>query len=276
MASKIGVNYRALYRWKKDEQKLIQLVEQDGEGDRKRLINDPMGRVKEALKLFYMSQREQQQQQTKNVVVVVVVTGPILSLKAKQIRDEMLAQHEISPYLSESELKGMKEFTGSASWGRKLLHKFNSMVGGEGDDDNNMAAAGMITSTTTQQPQSQPWNATLLPPASKANTDPSSSLASDKQQQHQQQKIRDMKREISLLKKNLHRSELRVHELAMENAALRAQITSMTMMYGGSGDVGSCVTNGASEEEDEEDGKDAEGEDNEVDGGKDEGYKEYY
>ena len=269
VAAKIGANYRSLYRWKKDEQKLIQLVEQEGKGNCKRLVRDPMGRVKSALKLFYESQQQQQQHQRAsddgNVNGVPPLTGTLLALKGKQIRDEMLAQHEITPFLSEMELKGMREFTGSASWGRKVLH---TLVAKEDDDDDGAMTGGMFNEQQQHHPQQQQpplWDAAPSQPTNA--TSKSNRKKASLPTQQQQQKIRDLKREITLLKKNLQGCEVRVHELENENAALRAQVASM--MNGDDGD-------GAFEQEEDDEERGGEDEDVEEEGGEDDGYTEYY
>ena len=273
VAAKIGANYRSLYRWKKDEQKLIQLVEQEGKGNCKRLVRDPMGRVKGALKLFYESQQQQQQQHQRasgdgNVNGVPPLTGTLLALKGKQIRDEMLAQHEITPFLSEMELKGMREFTGSASWGRKVLHMF---VAKKDEDDDGAMTGGMFNEQHHHHPQQPPlWDAAQSQPTNATSKGNRKNASLPTQQQ--QQKIRDLKREITLLKKNLQGCEVRVIELENENAALRAQIASM-MNGGGDGcDDGDVAFE---QEEDEEEGG-GEDEDVEDEGGEDDGYTEYY
>lgn len=268
VAAKIGANYRSLYRWKKDEQKLIQLVEQEGKGNCKRLVRDPMGRVKGALKLFYESQQQQQHQRASddgNVNGVPPLTGTLLALKGKQIRDEMLAQHEITPFLSEMELKGMREFTGSASWGRKVLH---TLVAKEDDDDDGAMTGGMFNEQQQHHPQQQQpplWDAAPSQPTNA--TSKSNRKKASLPTQQQQQKIRDLKREITLLKKNLQGCEVRVHELENENAALRAQVASM--MNGDDGD-------GAFEQEEDDEERGGEDEDVEEEGGEDDGYTEYY
>lgn len=121
-ASKHGVNYRTLYRWIKSEERLIELVEGEGMGDFKRTKFDGhLDRIKEALKVFvahYEGAEGGEEGKGKKV------SGRIIAEKAKHIKDEMLAQHEVEPFLSGEEVKAMKEFTGSQSWGRKMCRRY--------------------------------------------------------------------------------------------------------------------------------------------------------
>lgn len=271
VAAKIGANYRSVYRWRKDEARLIQLVEQDGKGNSKRLIRDPMGRIKEALKLFYESHTEQQQNADGVYAETGAqspppITGPMLALKAIQIRDEMLAQHEISPFLSEMELKGMREFTGSASWGRKVLHKLLSRNEEKEEQYGN-------ASSPPQQQQHHHVSTSTTTTNQSTTSRKTSNTSSTQKQQHQ--KIRDMKREITMLKKKLHGSEAHVLQLEEENAALRVQITTLTM-GGGSGDAGAFHHHEEVEEEDDVGEEEAEEGDEEDTGGEEDGYKEEY
>lgn len=262
VAAKIGANYRSVYRWRKDEARLIQLVEQDGKGNSKRLIHDPMGRIKEALKLFYESHTAQQQE---GGLSPTQITGPMLALKAIQLRDEMLAQHEISPFLSEMELKGMREFTGSASWGRKVLHK---LLGRNEEKEDQYGNA----SSLPQQHQVSTTTTTTTASTTQSTTSKNKTNASSQKQQ--QQKIRDMKREITMLKKKLHSSETHVHQLEEENAELRMQIATLTM--GASGGGGGGAFHQEEEEAEEEENEEEADEVEEDDRGEDDGYKEEY
>ena len=119
-ATKQGVNYRTLYRWIKSEDRLIELVEGEGMGNFKRTKFDGhLDRIKEALKVFvaHYTKDEGEEKGKK-------VTGRIVAEKAKHIKEEMLAQHEVDPFLSGEEVKAMKEFTGSQSWGRKMCRRY--------------------------------------------------------------------------------------------------------------------------------------------------------
>ncbi len=123
-ASKHGVNYRTLYRWIKSEERLVELVEGEGMGSFKRTKFDGhLDRIKEALKVFvahYTKDEDAADAEGKTKKV----TGRIIAEKAIHIKDEMLAQHEVEPFLSGEEVKAMREFTGSQSWGRKMCRRY--------------------------------------------------------------------------------------------------------------------------------------------------------
>lgn len=139
-ASKHGVNYRTLYRWIKSEERLIELVEGEGLGSFKRTKFDGhLDRIKEALKVYVAHYTKDEEADGEGKTKKI--TGRIIAEKAKHIKDEMLAQHEVEPFLNGEEVKAMKEFTGSQSWGRKMCRRHgwgnSSETGGKkkGDDD---------------------------------------------------------------------------------------------------------------------------------------------
>lgn len=141
-ASKHGVNYRTLYRWIKSEERLVELVEGEGMGSFKRTKFDGhLDRIKEALKVF-VAHYTKDEDAADTEGVTKKVTGRIIAEKAIHIKDEMLAQHEVEPFLSGEEVKAMREFTGSQSWGRKMCRRYgwgnSSETTGskkKGDDD---------------------------------------------------------------------------------------------------------------------------------------------
>ena len=217
LAEKVGANHRSIYRWKKDEARLIQLVEQDGRGDVKRSGGDPLLRIKEGLKIFAAANGDKP------------LTGTMIATKAKQIRTEMLAQHELTPYLTAEEVKGMKDFTGSTSWGRKIVQKYG-WKGGVGASDAAVtdeqgkaeaAAAGDDGETTAE----------MLPTAIKLPTiSEISKVAKTKRRAKKAAKsggeddVSDLKREITTLKKKLHDSEMKVMKLTLESSNLKSQL----------------------------------------------------
>lgn len=143
-ASKHGVNYRTLYRWIKSEERLIELVEGEGMGSFKRTKFDGhLDRIKEALKVFVAHYTKDEEADGEGKTKKI--TGRIIAEKAKHIKDEMLAQHEVEPFLNGEEVKAMKEFTGSQSWGRKMCRRYgwgnSSETGGKkkGDDDDDLS-----------------------------------------------------------------------------------------------------------------------------------------
>mmetsp|Transcript_11030 Transcript_11030/g.21858 ORF Transcript_11030/g.21858 Transcript_11030/m.21858 type:complete len:483 (+) Transcript_11030:76-1524(+) len=141
-ASKHGVNYRTLYRWIKSEERLVELVEGEGMGSFKRTKFDGhLDRIKEALKVFVAHYTKDDDAADGEEGKAKKITGRIIAEKAKHIKEEMLAQHEVEPFLSGEEVKAMREFTGSQSWGRKMCRRYgwgNSSETGnkkKGDDD---------------------------------------------------------------------------------------------------------------------------------------------
>lgn len=124
-ASKHGVNYRTLYRWIKSEERLVELVEGEGMGSFKRTKFDGhLDRIKEALKVFVAHYTKEEDAAADAEGKTKKVTGRIIAEKAIHIKDEMLAQHEVEPFLSGEEVKAMREFTGSQSWGRKMCRRY--------------------------------------------------------------------------------------------------------------------------------------------------------
>ena len=241
LAERLSTNHRSIYRWKKDEARLIKLVEQEGKGNAKRIGDDPLLRVKEALKVFHASVYggEGGQPATPGTVPL---TGTVLATKAKQIRDEMLAQHEITPFLTEDEVKGMKEFTSSTSWGRKILVKCGwktgetkppaAATGGAGFADGaieeggiKMEDGGVDNSITILPRGSNPIVPTLPLMDRPARKVPPPTAAALKKAQ----KITEIKKELAVMRKKLNSSEARNRELETqkkklekENALIRA------------------------------------------------------
>ena len=212
LADKVGANHRSIYRWKKDEAKLIRLVEQEGKGLTKRASGDPLLRIKEALKLFHTNVYANNVNQGEKPAVSI--TGTSIATKARQIRDEMLAQHAISPFLSDEEVESMKKFNASTSWGRKLIHKFEW----KGSSADESVAAAMLVETKGGKGTTQPIVVPKLPPmetikkpAADTNVSKSSSPT-----------MADLKREITLLKKKLNAAENKVKKLTEENIKLKS------------------------------------------------------
>jgi len=125
-ASKHGVNYRTLYRWIKSEERLVELVEGEGMGSFKRtkfdgrkslialfilslssnthnLFAPDLDRIKEALKVFVAHYTKDDDAADGEEGKAKKITGRIIAEKAKHIKEEMLAQHEVEPFLSGEE-----------------------------------------------------------------------------------------------------------------------------------------------------------------------------
>ena len=63
------------------------------------------------------------------------LTGALVAAQGRQIRDEMLARHETAPFLTEGEVRGMRDFVGSIHWGKAVLHKLGWEANESGDAD---------------------------------------------------------------------------------------------------------------------------------------------
>lgn len=235
MAEKIGANHRSIYRWKKDEARLIKIVEQEGKGESKRVGDDPLHRLKEGLKLFHANLTSnagaaggEKQQQAK-------VNGTMIAAKARQIRDEMLAQHERTPFLTDEEVKGMKEFTASSSWGRKIVQRYGWKESGGGSDANNNDAAGAEGSANPVAGLAQGLGGAPKVPAKPAApaAAPAAAVTVGKvevkvkprtRKQKPEQSPAELKREAAQLRKKLQAAEARASKLARENARLKGRL----------------------------------------------------
>ena len=234
LAERCNANQRTIYRWKKDEERLKKLVAADGKGGCKRVGIDPLFRIKEGLKLFhdanrpadgYLSQPGQP-----------VLTGTMLAAKAKQLRDEMLAQHQLTPFLTPEEVKGMNEFRASTSWGQKLLRKLGGKVD-DAPDVKGTDAAATNAGTADLDINNLPFPSRPLSTKTKKQKSPPKAASPSAAAQKKEQKATDMKKELASMKKNLTKAEKRAENLKAENASLKAQIANLTTggVEGGSG-----------------------------------------
>ena len=210
LADKVGANHRSIYRWKKDEAKLIRLVEQEGKGLTKRASGDPLLRIKEALKIFHTNVYDNVNQ---GEAPAVSITGTSIATKARQIRDEMLAQHAISPFLSDEEVESMKKFNASTSWGRKLIHKLEW----KGNSADESAAAAMLVETKGGKGSTQSIVVPKLPPMESIKKPAAGNV-----RKSSSPTMADLKREITLLKKKLNAAENKVKNLTEENTMLKS------------------------------------------------------
>jgi hypothetical protein len=107
IAKKHGAQVRCVNQWKKDEEKLKLLVKED-KGHVKRNKNDGLYRVTSLLQ-HYSDEK---------------ASGSEIARKAKEVRDELLEKHKLSPFLNKTEVQALEKFTASSSWGRKLVAKW--------------------------------------------------------------------------------------------------------------------------------------------------------
>ena len=216
LAERHGANHRSVYRWKKDEERLIKLVEEQGRGDSKRVGGDHLYRIKNAVQLFH---DQNQQPGGQNLPM----TGTLVAAKAIEARDELLVQHEVAPFLTEEEVKAMAEFKGSTSWGRKFIQKSGWKT--SSDEDHHTANIGSAAnpyatgldvtgdaitmgvgmSGRTNQIRQAGGNVSL-PRLMNAHG------------------INELKAEINSLKRQLRASEARADILAKENEAFKKQL----------------------------------------------------
>ena len=260
LADKVGANHRSVYRWKRDEERLAKLVEQEGKGDCKRSGGDPLHRVKEALKAFHAHHVAS----VAAGATTQALTGTIIAVKAKQIKDDMLAQNNVTPFLSEEEVKAMTDFTASTSWGRKIVQKYGwnegsptrkkntkrkkdedaatdaatAPVDKEGTVDNNDATAyaskhekAIAEAETFDKIASAHAKAVAEVEAAKANP-PKPSPQKRIGKTLTMAKKREMTKEINALKKKLKKADKRVEELEAENRTLKLQLSATLVNVG--------------------------------------------
>lgn len=84
-----------------------------------------MSRLKEALRAFHANQYGGAGDDARRGHRrLPLLTGTVVATKARQIRDELLARHGTTPFLTDAEVRALRDFTGSTSWGRKIVQKF--------------------------------------------------------------------------------------------------------------------------------------------------------
>jgi len=237
LAEKLGTNHRSLYRWRKDEARLVKLVEEEGRGESKRNGPDPLHRVKEALAVFH---RECYENPSKGEGRRII-TGTIVATKAKQICDEMLREHDASPFLGEEEAKGMRDFRASTSWGRKMVVKMGWNVNpSKNETDEQMmegkaeAAAQGSSPRGTKRPAAVAGTNAIEAESKNVHTG-----AKRGPKPTRPAKPLDIKRELALTKKKLHYANWSIKKLEAENRALKERLAAFT----GGGEVGAVVEN---------------------------------
>jgi hypothetical protein len=258
LADRVGANHRSVYRWRKDEARLARLVEEEGRGTCKRAGDDPMSRLKGALKAFHAVQYgddaasadadDDDARRGGNRGGPPSLTGTIVSTKARQIRDELLARHGYTPFLTDAEVKALKDFTGSTSWGRKIVHKFGWKVA------TSVAAAASTTTTTTTTTAVTAERASEEPDDDDDDDDDDEGNVGGKtphpsSSPHVSRTTSEMKREIASLRRKLHCAEVRAREVEAENAGLKSRLATLTNNINVGTDVGSgsdnVTTNGS-------------------------------
>jgi len=208
---------------------LIELVEGEGMGNFKRTKFDGgLERIKVALKVFiaHITKDEgaavevpgktegEEEGDGGEEEKKLKITGRIVAEKAKQIKDEMLAQHQIEPFLSADEVKAMNEFTGSQSWGRKMCRRYgwgnssdkagkkkaNDADASSGDDDDDVdhdEGGSSIDMAETDDPNKMKLQ------------------------------IKKLKSDISFLKTKSGKFEKKVAKLEKEKKSLRKQVDAL-------------------------------------------------
>jgi len=239
-----------VYRWRKDEARLARLVEEEGRGTCKRAGDDPMSRLKGALKAFHAVQYgdgsasadadadNDDARRGGNRGGPPSLTGTIVSTKARQIRDELLARHGDTPFLTDAEVKALRDFTGSTSWGRKIVHKFGWKV-------TTSAAAAASTTTTTTAVTAE--RASEEPDDDDDDDDDEGNaggkISHPLSSPHVSRTTSEMKREIASLRRKLHCAEVRAREVEAENAVLKSRLATLTNNINVGTDVGSGSDN---------------------------------
>ena len=208
--------HRSLYRWARDEERLARLVERDCRAGCRRAGTDPLRRVKAALRRWG------------GATPAARPTGTAVAAKARRLRDDMLAQHARTPFLTNEEVKGMREFTASSSWGRKFGRELAGDHGGENDCKVAAASAAADAfankthSLDTADAAALPLPDTMVGAASAApeNACPAAPAANSKA-------AAAMRREILSLKRKLAGAELRAKDLEAKNTGLRNRLATL-------------------------------------------------
>uniref|UniRef100_A0A7S4QU66 4-hydroxy-4-methyl-2-oxoglutarate aldolase n=1 Tax=Ditylum brightwellii TaxID=49249 RepID=A0A7S4QU66_9STRA len=155
IAKKYGVNRKTIHRWKKSKDKFVELVEERSMGKYKRVYNDPLAKVKDAVDSFYKRTLLMPPDQR------LPVTGSIIAATAMQAVEDLLAKHAKEPFLAQEEVEEMTKFKGSESWGRATAQRMrmrSAALHGEavGSNDNigNVTVSNVVARPNLEQSSS--------------------------------------------------------------------------------------------------------------------------
>eukprot|EP00986_Skeletonema_menzelii_P018205 scaffold26582_cov155-Skeletonema_menzelii.AAC.1 len=111
LIQKWGVSKSSLHRWKQPaKRERLQEMVGGNQSKLKRDMNDKFGKLKAELRRFC------KENATKPEAEQFEINSPFIQVKAREIRDDLLSQHNAEPFLEEKEVDGLKHFQGSKSW----------------------------------------------------------------------------------------------------------------------------------------------------------------
>ena len=176
LIAKYQVSKSSLFRWKQPQfqKRLHEMIHQDGKGERKRDIKDPLLKVKEGLEKFVHENRALPMEEQ------ILVTAAVIQARGTMIRNELLERHENNKGeemmmeedccgLSEGEVVGLKAFRVTKSWAGRIGNKMgwftpqragtrvSKKVNGGGDDNlrNEKCNDDIVAGDFQQQEQQQ-------------------------------------------------------------------------------------------------------------------------
>lgn len=214
IATRYGTHVRSVYRWRKDEERLRLLVEED-KAHMKRLPKDGLHRVKSAIVQYFSDQK---------------VSGVEIARKAKEVRDELLGEHEISPFLNEAEFRALRDFTASSSWGRKLVRKFGWKEGvtgrviEEGEGTEGGFDQQLEQQSQMQQPMQPHWNTGQPSQLTLRLQQPIIQPLQEGPLTEKEGKQVKLEKEILALKRKIKRLENKNEKLERENGWLKRRL----------------------------------------------------
>ena len=116
---KYDVNRKVYRQWVKNRKSITKLVEEEGQGKHKKIVhNDPLERVKQAVKAFFDANENMPKDAKIPVMCSVITSRALLS------RDHLLKKHSEEAFLMEEEEFALQHFTASQSWSSKHARLF--------------------------------------------------------------------------------------------------------------------------------------------------------
>ena len=111
LIQKWGVSKSSLHRWKQPaKRERLQEMVGANQSKLKRDMNDKFGKLKAELRRFC------KENAAKPEAEQFEINSPFIQVKAREIRDALLSQHNAEPFLEEKEVDGLRHFQGSKSW----------------------------------------------------------------------------------------------------------------------------------------------------------------
>jgi len=117
ICEKYGASRQSLWNWRVKREALEKAVVEENRGMKKKLIADPIERIKIELLKFY-DLNEQVHNAPK-----LPITVSVISLKAKAIQQKLEESHAESPFLNEKEIQAFAKFKACESWASKFARE---------------------------------------------------------------------------------------------------------------------------------------------------------